>query len=681
MDELPNRDEAMNTDEQSNRAEAMPTVAKWLSISALGVLFFALGLLMWAAIYNLLVVPLELSIPFLAIVLIIGAALLFLIASAWWAATAKTGAKQSFVLYQLVAFLILVLSLLAFALHHREGEGTNNPGSTAATTSATPTTTTTPASQGQHQITTHAGMDWQRNVAEMSAIMVLFLLAELAAFIAHDMIEARRTLRILDSTVGKAAKDTDTASDAITLNLQRLDQNAESIRQLQLVISIATLHPDVFQGTVNLVKAWGDRVPTPSVSINQTTPDGRQFAVSDHCWRILLQEYLKEELYDIAPANIPPNGTPHRIPVSVRPVKDVDLTEEDRKTIKPTDEADVSYIATTVGFYAKLLARLVDDLSKAAAEAGEDQKLCMAIVTNMLPAHCWDWPMSDWSWRSYDPISSYRESMIRAVGKGAEIDRVIMVYADPSDEVQDSTAPEFYMPFDTKTQEGYFWRKALLDKMLADWHRLSPVGADKKDTLICSDNFADANGQIGRTALDSFPPPIKQAAEQKGDSGRVYPIIEGDAPQEGYTDHNEDKWQSKKLSEEYYESLHGRNGKCWMLPLNNYSLNTFRGRHDMMFIGLGPGSKEKKGLWNDKSCDWGICLMSSMNPTTETMLLTVITGKSVGWNYEWCKNRLNETMTWDGFRLYPRLSEEPATPPAEAAAPTTMPDGAAPPGG
>jgi hypothetical protein len=556
--------------------------------------------------------------------------------------------KERFASYQLVTFFILVLSLLAFAQHHTGGENLN----------------------------ADAILEVPRNVAEMSAIMVLFLLSELAAFIAHDLIKARTALDMLGMTAGAAADDTRTAAKTIKSNLQKLNENAESIKQLQLVISIASLHTDVFHDTVNLVKAWGDRVPAASISNDdQNANSSQNYSISNHCWRILLQEYLKEELYDIAPVKKPKNVKPHRIPRSVRPIKEGwGLTAEDKDiNIEPTDESDVSYIATTVGFYASLLAKLVSGLSEAAIKAGNDQKLCMAIVTNMLPAHCWNWPMSDWHWRSYGPIKDYRESMLDAVTNGAEIDRVLLVYDDPSDDVKDPTKLEFYRPYEIKVGEGAFWRKMLLDQMLSKWYRLSSerINAEKKETLKCSHKFAGSYGELGSIALDLFPPPIKCAAEQKDVTGRVYPIIVSDDPHKAFTDRNGDKWQCKKLSEEYYTTLHGENGKCWMLPLDNDLLNTFGGRHDIMFIGLGQVSQEREGLWSNKSyCDWGICLMSSMNPITETMLLTVISGKSVKQNYEWCKKRLNETMNWDDYRLYADDAKRRAT-----GSTTAAPDG------
>jgi hypothetical protein len=720
------------------------------------------------------------SFVWLAIFLILVAFTALLASTIISAINNRDEAKKRFAYYQIVTFLILVLSLLAFAFHHIEGgrqppAGQNDPGV---------------AGEHNDQISAQSDdlLDVPRNVAEMSAIMVLFLLAELAAFIANDLIKARTTLDTLDETVGTAATNTKNAAATIQVNLQRLDKNAESIKQLQLVISIASLHPDVFHETVDLVKAWGDRVPASLVSKNQNPGGAQDYAVSNQCWRILLREYLKEELIDIAPPMSFSARTSPGIPASVMPIDEIDimtLSEDDRKRISHTKPGDFSFIATTVGFYAKLLAKLVDGLSKAAEELSKEtqqkQKLCMAIVTNMLPAHCWDWPMPDRSWRSYDPINSYRESMLKAVSKSAQIDRVLLVYDDPkspflfgaddftvdkdtravrliqklqseealskylrnmlsdvtkqlleqhvtteqptkeflialaedfnrllednslhdeasfkqvilSDEtkrllnqqpghddlirlnrllLEDAypheiekslTKPSLYTAHEAN--EGYFWRRMLLDQMLDTWYLLSPQ-KPRSDKLTCSPSFEKEQGQLGTDAYPSFPFPIQCAAT--GESGSVYPIIVDGNSTVSFTDHAGKNWEARKLSEEY-DALHGETGICWRLPLNDTSLNILNGRHDIMFIGLGTGRDEPEGLWNDEYCDWGICLMSSMNPVTETMLLTVISGESVKSNYEWCKTKLDAKMNWVGNRINRKVAEPTARPPTVPAA-------------
>jgi hypothetical protein len=262
--------------------------------------------------------------------------------------------------------------------------------------------------------------------------------------------------------------------------------------------------------------------------------------------------------------------------------------------------------------------------------------------------------MPDKNWRSYDPINSYRESMLNAVEKGAQIDRVLLVYEDPNVGPNDVNKPEFYAAHEA--QGGYFWRWVLLDQMLKNWYILSPreMRDDKDDRLPCSENFAEEHGQLGREALALFPPPIQCAAKQKTGSGRVYPMIINDSPDVTFTDYPGDVWQSKKLAEEY-NALHGENGMYWRLPLNDDSLGLLNGRHDIMFIGIGRGNQDNKGLWTDiDSCDWGVCLMSSMNPTTETMFLTIISGEGVRVHYNWCKKQLDAKMNWTVNRLNPK---------------------------
>jgi hypothetical protein len=271
-------------------------------------------------------------------------------------------------------------------------------------------------------------------------------------------------------------------------------------------------------------------------------------------------------------------------------------------------------------------------------------------------------------WRSYEPIDAYRKSMLKAVRNGAQIDRVLLVYDDPTNKIDDSTDVKFFEAVDQ-----IYWRRTLLKQMWNEWYILLPTAGEDGD-VKCSTEFATERGEMGEKALPLFPAPIHCAATQK--SGSLYPIIVNDSNGLTFKNKNQKQWQGKKLSEQYGE-LHGEHGICWELPLNKASLDVFEGRHDMMFIGLGKGSDEEEGLWHDgvgnhleqekdtrkkASCDWGICLMSSMNMTTETMFLTVISGKSVQAHYEWCSTLLNNEFSW----IDNRLNKKTATPPVNA---------------
>jgi len=579
----------------------------------------------------------------LAVILIIPAFISFLIATIIHALKVRKPDNWRFVGYQIMTFLILALSLRAFGLHHAVenifGEGqvqstmvsqqSAQPSDNDHPADAPPAATSQPSKKDDAE-------DAARSIAEMAAIMILFVLAELAAFVAHDVSEAKTMLEKLGGSANKAADRTEDAAGEIGSNLKSLAETTNRIKQLRLLGTIAALHPDVMEETVELVSAWGRRVPSPETKDVATTPTNgdepeadvnKAPRVSELCWRILLREYLKEELLDIAPKKLSTNMTDEGIPASVTPVSG-------------TDRKDVSFIATNIGFYAKFLSSLVEDLSK---HKGEGQRLCMAIVTNMLPAHCWNWPMPDGAWRSYKPIDDYRQSMLDAVDGEAQIDRVLLVYDDSSDQNQNEDDPKFFA-----AHQGIFWRHQLLTKMWGEWQILL-FEKDENETVDSTPDFATDRGKLGEEALPLFPYPIQCAATKE--VGSIYPVVKSKGTAADFGDKVKKLWKGKKLSEAY-SSLHGEHGKCWALPINDKSFDLFGGRHDIMFIGLGMGSDDEAGLWaDDTDCDWGVCLMSSMNVTTETMFLTIISGEGVRLHYDWCKERLDHNLIWTEHRL------------------------------
>lgn len=587
-----------------------------------------------------------------AIILIIPAFICFLIATIIYATKERNQANWRFVGYQLMAFIILALSLRAFGLHHGieflfgEEEGQQAVASQQQTT-GTDSTEAIEAQKAQELQKKNNAEEAARAISEMAAIIILFVLAELAAFVAHDVTEAKSMLENLSGSANEAANRTEYAVGEIGGNLKSLKDTTDRIKQLRLLGTIATLHTDVQEEAVDLVSAWGIRVPAPKQSNGSTTDTNQAHSVTTLCWRVLLKEYLKEELLDIAPGMIAPEMIDQGIPPSVTPRIG-------------TDKQDVSFIATNVGFYAKFLSSLVEVLSNLPAEArNSDEKLCMAIITNMLPAHCWNWPMPDGGWRSYKPIDAYRKSMLDAVGESgvsAQIDRVLLVYDDSkkTEENKDDTEQEkgefdLFCPVG-----GVFWRHELLQQMWEKWYILL-FEDSKHESVKSSLDFAVKSGNLGKNALPLFPKPVKEAAT-KG-LGSIYPMIIDGTSGVNFTDNVEKQWNGKKLSEEY-NKLHGEHGICWELPLDEKSLDLFEGRHDIMFIGLGKGSDQEAGLWaNEIDCDWGICLMSSMNVITETMFLTVISGRGVKIHYDWCKDLLDHNLIWTKNRL----NKKPAT--------------------
>ena len=554
-----------------------------------------------------------------AIMLLFPAFIFFFLASVLYAISEPSATTWRHVAYQIAAFFILALSLRAFGLHHpiqtllgepvNESRSLNNSNPSEGT-------------RGQTAIedTGKENLVAANSITEIAAIMILFVLAELAAFVGHDVNRATHFLGELGKSASQAADRTAQASRSLDIGLKQLEDTTVKISQLRLVASVAMLHPTVLDEAINLVHEWGGRAPAQFIG-----ESARESTVSGLCWRTLLKEYIKEEILDVAPREIEQG-----IPKSVRPVDSYSIT-------------DVSFIATNVGFYAKFLSSLVDNLLQ---EKKVSDKLCIGIITNVLPAHYWNWPMPDKCWNSYGPIDTYRQSLIKAVDNGSQVDRVLLVFDDPLSE-DNGNGQLFDAHNDT------FWRHQLLNQMLGSWSILmrSEDQTLKDETLNCSPSFAGENGAIGTQAYADFPGPIKSAATR--DYGSLYPMITSSSTTL-YNDYVDVPWLATPIIE-IYKKLHGKNGGYWKLPLDSASLNLFEGRHDIMFIGLGAGSGEKEGLWAKEAvCDWGMCLMSSMSPTSETMFLTAISGESVIKQYEWCYERLHRKVNWGANKLNSR---------------------------
>ena len=265
------------------------------------------------------------------------------------------------VVYQSAAFIVLALSLRAFGLH----ETAKDIGAWEASLNA-------------------------KSVGELAAVMILFILVEVAAFVAQDVDEAR--IQIID--VGEEVKKIEKTVKEVALEMKT---TAEGL------IALAHLDPSVMTEAIALTRLWSRRAPNLGE---------KSAGIAQRCWRILLRTYLQEEQHDFWPSGRDRAMRLEGIPRRVRPVGD-DVSPE-----------DVSYFATNVGFYVKYLAALVHELQKG---KGDNEKVCIAVVTNVLPAHWWNWTFAADEWRAYTAIENLRKEMRKIVQEGAQVDRVIAV--------------------------------------------------------------------------------------------------------------------------------------------------------------------------------------------------------------------------------------------------------------
>ncbi|CAN5466539.1 hypothetical protein BH10ACI1_BH10ACI1_12640 [soil metagenome] len=576
---------------------------------------------------------------FIAIAFIIVAFICFLLYAGFLLFFSKDKENSyRFFLYQLIAFGVLMLSLRAFGIHHTPKK--NKLFAANVEDQSANSNSNTNAKKPNKSDDAQELEDTTRNISEMAAIMILFLLAELAAFIAHDLNKTKTMVEQLGETAETAATGVNTASEKLSVNLLKLSETTEKIDSVREVAGVQALDSKVRDNAIKLINAWSEKLK-----------DGNQ-SNSGKIWQILLKEYFEEEFLEFSNDK----EIEIRIPKSVKPIEN-------------TKKEDVSYIATSVGFYAHLLSKIVDGFSdqesvdittNSQTPTAEKDTLCMAIITNALPAHCWNWSKDDGSWSQYEPIDDYRESMLKAVNNAAKIDRVILVFEEEQDaeskEIKETQASMSFDPLLYETQNGIYWKHKLLEEMKSNWFMVEPEDKEQSATLRIPENGNCHKDSLLHKLKPKFPFPISKATTVEEE--KIYPmVIEDNSPLSNIElkELNNDLWKKVKLLDKYKE-LHAKQGNAWVLKLQPNQLNLFKGRHDIMFIGRGSKKErdENAGLWYKTKtnqiqipCDWDVCLMSSMNSKNETMFLTVVTGESVNDHFEYFQTQLDSVMGWN----------------------------------
>jgi hypothetical protein len=400
---------------------------------------------------------------------------------------------------------------------------------------------------------------------EMAAILVLFTLAEMSAFIygwlAELSVEARETTKQI-----KHAQD----------GLKTAQGHMETAKKvLESASDLSRLHPDITDTFNKLIKEYSNIVPA---RFDEPVTD------TDVCLRTLARQYLLEELRDIQAQLISSHEIPHSVNVRL-------MLEEQ------FNPKDVNYFATNVGFYAKLLTQIVDQLKS------QDMKLSMAVLTNVLPPHWWDWPMEEDCWYAYTPVEGYRAAQTSAIEKGARIDRIILIGKENSNDKQTKNTDKV----------GALWSTTLAEKV-KNWQILVP---EQRYSLYTHSQIVNDTIPYIKNLLDN-----RSLIPQ-----RTYfnPIFE--QPRQG----------TISLINHYVSVMHGKaGGHSWYIPVDDPNFqdrsNGFGGCNDIVFIGRfsSPEDKSAESVWfNDATPSWAVGFLASMNPGSETMFLTAVHGETL----------------------------------------------------
>jgi hypothetical protein len=575
----------------------------------------------------------------------------------------KPGAWRG-VAYQVAAFLILGLSLRAFAIHEevresraalaseqlaqdaRANRQTVGQAALPTTTSTTATTSSTTnlgaaGSVGSEQPRAHTA-DALRSqshaksvlsVAELAAIMILFVLAEFAAFIGRDVGAVQDKI---EDTLSSAT----TLANAFENARNGMAKAAEQLAKYDIPAVVSTIEGGARDALLLLLQEWARKFHLDSTE----PPDVRRFA--DTAWSVILREYFREERGDFVPTNL---SQRRGIPQGARPyLMGGDGMDRFVKT------ADVSYFASNIGFYAHLLTALVRDLHASVDAQSGPPKQYMRIlgITSVLPSHWWNWPMSDGISVAYEPITELRNATAQ-IPTDVQTDRFLLVQPDE----------------ENVTALG-LRRRAELINMLKDWTLLHRergtqylLYADLKDP-----DYADLVKQLAPPLSDS----IAKVASSDSETS-LFPILTGGGPLT--LPANMAEWRQRPLRDAYLE-LHKGGGDCWVVSANDLLRRKLEGRYDITFFGVtktAPASQRGNhdaivDVWN-ADVNWQFCLMTSASPSSETMFLTVISADGAKLHFD----TLKSFFLLEKYKNSPRLRDLVPMPGGPSTSPSSTP--------
>jgi len=129
------------------------------------------------------------------------------------------------VVYQSAAFIVLALSLRAFGLN----EAVEEIGRSVI---------------GAKHVAADAAMN-PKSIAELAAVMILFILVEIAAFVAQDVEEARTQVKLAVKRAEEVSEKAESIAQRVETTTRELGTTIYQIEKLRLVASVAHLDPSV----------------------------------------------------------------------------------------------------------------------------------------------------------------------------------------------------------------------------------------------------------------------------------------------------------------------------------------------------------------------------------------------------------------------------------------------------
>lgn len=420
----------------------------------------------------------------------------------------------------------------------------------------------------------HKVMERQGDAAgALAAIMVLYALTVLANFLFVEVREVQKTFE-------KMAKDVTDASDALKLQVQLGEAlEGESAPAAPMIKLLKAWHQ---------IYTWAPAVPNQANQIRR------------NLMGTLLSTYAQEES-----ANAEGILEASRIPKTVRVFEDGEPTDSHQ---------DWMYIATSVGYYLTFLREAVRRLS---ITLRDGSVVSLATVTYTLPPYWWNWPETKKDHRSYRPIASFRDRLRELAGDAnttpwCRVFRKVIVSKGDSNWVSDSLALE-------KDWE-----------MMRSWRiLLTQDAADREWKPVSSHAYA-----LPREYDDVLIKYLDWTEHQKGHDA-IWVVTK--APAQG----DPVGYKTMNLFEYYEQIMHPRrDGSCQgytkILPIDQTTFEQpfFDRDHDPAKQGLngcseitflGTSRAECRDAWQD-GATWGLALLTTMSPGTETMFVVAIWG-------------------------------------------------------
>jgi hypothetical protein len=422
---------------------------------------------------------------------------------------------------------------------------------------------------------------------EMAAILLLFVLSELAALIFEQII-----------VVDQRSTDTTSTLARVSYILER------SIDSMNALLAFEKLHPEARDPLMKLCENYTRLSPVGEL--------GKRDDSTSLALRTLVSTYLREEHKDItAKIRLEAYSSAIAVPASVNLPQIIG---------RPGDHSgdELHYFATNVGFYATMLSKLLSTLSIHCNNELVDERVCMAVITNVLPVHWWDWPMTDKVWHSYEPIEAYRRAQNEAVQNGGRIDRLVLLSDDK----------------DGKERHGPLWTRSFAAEV-------ETLFVSVKNAAPPSLHSVPINAEVDWKD-DCFRYVKAAAKDPLVDKGatRVYPLYSASKSFDGSN--------CTQVLQLYKDTMHanGPGGCTWYMPVKHSKLvasglDGFGGAYDVMFIGTVKRNafddNAGEGVWFGKaSPSWAVGFLSTMSPESATMFLAAVHGRLL-------------TNTWDYF--------------------------------